>query len=63
MNDLSQCSRPLIELDEGCVLDIGISDDMITKDILQKIFKTYVNLVKVDEKSVDLRSTNFRNGG
>jgi hypothetical protein len=63
MNYLSQCLPHLYELDEGWVLDIGIFGDMITKDILQAIDKKCVNLVKVDEKSVDLRSTNFRNGG
>ena len=52
----------VVVLDEGRVLDTGIPGDVITKDILQTIYKTDVNLVEVDGKPVVDLSINFRDG-
>jgi hypothetical protein len=60
-NEASMVADMVVVLDEGRMLDIGVPGDVITKDILQTIYKTDVNLVEVDGKPVVDLSTNFRN--
>ena len=61
-NEASMVADAVVVLDEGRVLDTGIPGDVITKDILQTIYKTDVNLVEVDGKPVVDLSINFRDG-